>query len=46
MVINGKYNGINESLWNNQFLLHTVVSNLHYVEKGAFMADQDIGEMS
>ena len=45
MVYNGTYSGMNTSLWDPHFELPMVVFTLHFVEKGAFMADRDIGDM-
>ena len=43
MVYNGNYIGMNNSLWAPHFELPMVGSTLCAVEKGTFMADQDIG---
>ena len=45
MLYNGNYIVMNNSLWDPHFALHTVGSTLCALEKGTFMADQDIGEM-
>ena len=43
MVYNGTYTGLNTSLWDPHFALPMVGSTIRAVEKGAFMADWDIG---
>ena len=45
MVYNGTYSGMNTSLWDPQFALPMVESTICAVEKGTFMADQDIRQM-
>ena len=43
MVYHGTYSGMNTSLWAPHVALTMIGSTLRAEEKGAFMADQDIG---
>ena len=44
-VYNGTSIGINTSLWDHHFALHTVGSNLFTADNVTFMADQAIGDI-
>ena len=45
MLYNGTSSGLKSSRWAADFSLPTVGSNLRVVERGTFMADQDIVEI-
>ena len=45
MVYNGKYSGLNSSIWEPNFYLPTVGSTIREVERGTFMEYRDITEM-
>ena len=45
MVYNGTYSGMDTSLWDPHSAIPMVRSTLYAIEKGNFMAYQDIGDM-